>query len=143
MKKMFFNKRLINKKLEMLTQYLKELEPIVKCSFNEFLGDYFKLHTAERLIQLLVDTAYDINAYLLGEAGRRLPDDYYSSFARLPEIKALPRKFSIYIAGSAGMRNRLVHEYDEVDLARVFKNLPFLVKNYKKYVILINDYLTR
>jgi len=135
------DKRLISRKLRLLTQYLNELEPIVKCPFNEFLGNYYKLHTAERLIQLLVDTAYDINAHLLAEAGKPLPEDYYSSFIKLVEIKILSSKFALYIAGSTGIRNRLVHEYETVDVKRVFKNLPYLVKNYKKYVVLVSKYV--
>jgi len=134
------DKRLVSRKLRLLTQYLNELEPITKCLFNEFLSNYYKLHTAERLIQLLVDTAYDINSHLLAEAGKALPEDYYSSFIRLSEIKVLPLKFAFYIAGSTGIRNRLVHEYETVDLERIFKNIPYLVKNYKKYIILIGKH---
>ena len=136
------DKKLINRKLENIIKYLKELEPITKCSFNEFLSNYYKLHTAERLLQLIVDTAYDINAHLIGEAGKPLPDDYYTSFTKLSEIKVLPRKFSLWIAGSAGLRNRLVHEYEEINFERVFKSLPFQLKNYKQYVVLIDKYIS-
>ena len=136
------DKKLVNRKLENITQYLKELEPIAKSSFKEFLSDYYKLHTAERLLQLIVDTAYDINAHLIGEAGQPLPDDYYTSFTKLSRLKVLPQKFSLRIAGSTGLRNRLVHEYETIDFERVFKSLPFLLKNYKRYIVLIAKYIT-
>lgn len=134
------DKRVISKKIENISQYLTELEPITKYSFKEFLSDYYKLHTAERLIQLIIDTAYDINIYLIDAAGKPLPDDYYSSFTKLGGLKILSSSFSQRIAGATGLRNRLVHEYETIDFERVFKSLPYLLRNFKKYLVLITKY---
>ena len=45
------------------------------------------------------------------------------------------------LAPSAGLRNRLVHEYDDIDSSQVFKAISFALQQYPLYVKQINNYL--
>ena len=45
------------------------------------------------------------------------------------------------IAPSAGLRNRLVHEYEEIDDQIVYQSIQKTLASYKKYIKIIENYL--
>lgn len=46
------------------------------------------------------------------------------------------------LAQSSGLRNRLVHEYDEIDPTKFFMAIDFALRQYPVYVLHINTYLS-
>jgi uncharacterized protein YutE (UPF0331/DUF86 family) len=48
-------------------------------------------------------------------------------------------EFAKDIASITGIRNRLVHEYEEVDDKVVYQNLDKLIKYYLSYIKYINN----
>lgn len=137
------NKLLIKKKIIQIDQYLKELQPLTKLSLRQFLGDYKIYRTVERNLQLIVDTAVDINNHLIIESQSPPSDDYYQSFTKLAELKILPLLFASRIAKSTGLRNRLVHGYENIDLTRICKDLKSDLADYRKYNRYILKYLEK
>jgi uncharacterized protein YutE (UPF0331/DUF86 family) len=82
-----------------------------------------------------------VNYHLLTGAGQPPPSDYFASFVRLGDIGALDAVFARSIARSAGLRNRLVHDYEELDAAQVFAALGDAQKDIPRYLEQINRYL--
>jgi len=76
----------------------------------------------------------DINYHILSEAENKMPTDYYSSFILLGTKKYLPKKLSETLANSAGLRNRLAHEYDEIDEKKVYAAIGSCLKDVPKYL---------
>jgi len=136
-------KRLIKRKLIKLKEYLKELQPFSEISPQDYVSDYKNKRTVERDIQLIVECACDINNHILVETQERPPKDYYSSFTDLLKIKVLPQKFASTIAETAGLRNRLVHEYEEIKDNIVYENITNVLRLYKKYIHYIIKYLEK
>jgi uncharacterized protein YutE (UPF0331/DUF86 family) len=68
------------------------------------------------------------NLHLLVQTGRSAPDDLYTSFIALGEAGVLDPAFASRIAPSAGLRNRLVHEYDQIDDAIVLGSVGFALE---------------
>jgi len=136
-------KRLIKRKLIKLKEYLKELRPFSEISPQDYVSDYKNKRTVERDIQLIVECACDINNHILVETQERPPKDYYSSFTDLLKIKVLPQKFASTIAETAGLQNRLVHEYEEIKDNIVYENIANVLRLYKKYIHYIIKYLEK
>ena len=132
---------LIKRKIEHILSYLDELKPIAKISFEEFVGDKRNFRTAERDLQLIVDTAVDINNHLVVASGSLPPNDYFESFIKLSNLQIFPKQFAERIAQSAGLRNRLVHEYEEIDLSRLFEDLENDIRDYQEYCEYIIKYI--
>ena len=132
---------LIKRKIEHILSYLEELKPIAKISFEEFVGDKRNFRTAERDLQLIVDTAVDINNHLVVASGSLPPNDYFESFIKLSNLQIFPKQFAERIAQSAGLRNRLVHEYEEIDLSRLFEDLENDIRDYQEYCEYIIKYI--
>jgi len=136
-------KRLIKRKLIKLKEYLKELRPFSEISPQDYVSDYKNKRTVERDIQLIVECACDINNHILVETQEKPPKDYYSSFTDLLKIKVLPQNFASTLAETAGLQNRLVHEYEEIKDNIVYENIANVLRLYKKYIHYIIKYLEK
>lgn len=88
----------------------------------------------ERALQQVVDLAVRINAHVVASEDRPPPADYYSTFAAAADVGLIERDLATALAPSTGMRNRLVHEYDDIDLDAVARSIPIAVEQYGRYV---------
>jgi uncharacterized protein YutE (UPF0331/DUF86 family) len=79
----------------------------------------YERRAAERLLQEAIEAALDINAHLIAERGRAVPDDSYGGFLALAELQILGDDLARELAPSAGLRNRLVHGYGTPDDRKV------------------------
>jgi len=125
---MTFEKAFIIKKLEELSGYAKEAEPLLSIPVEEILKDNLKVHTLERLLQLIVDDMVDINQHFIRELKLKVSEDFQGTFYILAENRILDNDFAKKLAPIVGLRNRIVHRYEAVDL-RLFvesfkKDLP-------------------
>lgn len=132
---------LIRRKLSRLNMYLDRLRPISEKSFNEYLSDFYLKFSAERLIQLIVECASDINNHAVVESGSRPPEDYTSSFIRAAEVGLIDRALAERIKGSGGMRNIIVHEYMDIDDEKVYRALLLTLQEFKEYIKQVDTYL--
>jgi len=67
-----------------------------------------------KLLQEVIEAAVDLNLHLLRVLGRGSATDYYTTFIALGEARVLPSDLAERLAPSAGVRNRLIHEYDDI-----------------------------
>ncbi len=128
------NKELVLRKLKKLRVYLDELEFFQEVSYDEYLDNFQHRRTVERLIQLIVDIAVDINSHTLVDAGCPPPEDAYTSFINAGKLGALPTKFARELAPSTGERNILVHEYEKIDDAIVYSSIKDTISMYNQYL---------
>src|SRR5215471_13869393 len=61
------DREFVNRKLSQIVEYLTALTPLQTLSYTDYLQQPLPRYAAERLLQLLVDTAVDINAHLIVE----------------------------------------------------------------------------
>lgn len=137
------NKNLILRKIKQILEYLKELKTYEKLSRKDFLSNFEKYHTVERLIQLIVDTAVDINQHILVDSGSQPADDYFNSFIKLSSFKIYSGEFAKKIAESAGLRNRIIHEYggEEFSYDILYDSVKDALKIYPEYLTKIQAYI--
>ena len=134
---------LVRRKMSRLNVYLKQLTPLSKYSFKIYKEDTYLKFSTERLIQLIVDCAVDINNHVVVETDQRPPEDYRSSFLKASEVKLITRDLAEKIKGSAGLRNILVHEYMDVDDQIVFEAIFLVLKNYREYLRQVNKFIKK
>lgn len=75
----------VEEKLAKLVGFLKELEGIRPMSFEKYKTDPAIKRSCERLIQLIVESAADINSAVITGLGHLPPKDYYDTFIRAGE----------------------------------------------------------
>lgn len=137
------DKDILRRKLSVITENLEALMPIVKLGIEEYFDDLYMRKASERLLQELIEAATDINTHIIVQTGHDAPDDYYESFIRLGELKIINPELSRKLAPSAGLRNRLVHEYDAIEHSLVLGAVKMAEDLYPEYVSEIESYLEK
>lgn len=131
----------IRRKLSLIASNLVALEPIAGIDPARYTAEIFTRKGTERLLQELIEAALDLNMHLLAQEGRKLPDDYYQSFILLGAHGILSKELAAALAPSAGLRNRLVHEYEAIDDAVIIKAVRLAQELYPQYVAAIESHL--
>ena len=137
------DKDLVRKKLSLLHKHLKELGPLTRITLAEYKRDYAHRHAAEKVVELIVEYAIDINRVIV-EAGRaEPPQTSYDTFLEMERLGIIPPELTSHLASATGLRNRLVHHYDEINNKAVYYSLKPLIRHYREYERLIEAYLDR
>ena len=126
---------LIQRKVKLIQEDLSRLEPMAEYSFDQVAKDLMKYDAVERRLERIVTRAIDVNRHVIAELGKGSESarTYEDTFLRLADLGIYPDKFAREIAPSAGLRNVLVHEYDEVDPKLVFQSVGKALFQYAKY----------
>jgi len=77
------------------------------------------------------------------ELGGVVPDTYFDAFLQLGVLRVLPDNLAHSLAPFAGLRNRLVHEYDVIDDAVVLASVDGATKLFTEYVRTIKDFIDK
>lgn len=138
------DKSLVKEKLEEIKSYIGELEGVIKFSQEEILRDYIKLRALERIFQLIVDEMVHLNLHFISRLHLKTPDSFQSSFEIISlEGKILPYEFAIKIAPVVGLRNRLIHRYEEINPNFFIEQVKKECKDFTDYIKFINQYLEK
>ncbi len=128
-------------KIIKMEQYLAELREAKPNNYTDYISNKMIRYGIERLLQLIVDLALDINNIIIKDMDRAPAADYFNSFIELIEIGVLDEEFAYQIAPSTGLRNRLVHEYEKIDNNIVYKSIDKTYNYYIKYMKRIVGYI--
>ncbi len=137
------DKDLIKNKMYDIQGYYRELEPILKEESRSIIENVVKLRATERLFQLIVDAAIDINTHIISESDFQVPNDYQGTFVTLGDNKVLPMDFAGKIAPSVGLRNLIVHKYGKVDIKKMVDDIKNNISQYLEYLKHINKFLEK
>jgi uncharacterized protein YutE (UPF0331/DUF86 family) len=128
------DKKLINRKITLINNDIKSLRTLSKLSLKTYLGKSEYEALAERYLERIIGRTIDINYHILSERENKIPIDFFSSFIEMGKKKYLSTKLANTMAASAGLRNRLAHEYDEIDAEKVFKAINSCLADVPKYL---------
>jgi len=124
----------VHRKLSRMLKYMDDLIPYKEVSYDTFLSDHYKV---ERLIELLVMTASDIAFHLLSQQKEPPPVSYRAAFIRLGELEIIDPENSRNLALGAGLRNILVHDYEEIDYRLLHKSIPTIIRDIRQFMDLV------
>ena len=125
----------IKEKLDLITRDLKRLEEYHGCTIHEMAQDYVRYSVLKNLLMEIIGRAIDINQHIVSELGRGNEPlrGYEDTFYALAKIGVYGEDFAKEIAPSAGLRNRLVHEYNNTKEEIIFDSVSDALKDYAKY----------
>lgn len=139
------DKEFIERKIKLIHEDIKELEELAKYSFKELSSDYIKMSAVERFLEKIIMRALDINQHLIVEEGigTEKVRGYEDTFLALSALKVYPESFAKKIAPSAGLRNRLVHEYNNTSPKIIYSSVKDAIKQYAQYCNYILKFLEK
>jgi uncharacterized protein YutE (UPF0331/DUF86 family) len=136
-------KEILRRKLAAIVENLKALEPIARMTRTQYLEDLYKRKATERLLQELIEAAIDINTHIIVQKGHTVPDDYYETFIKAGTLQIISSDLAEKLAPSAGLRNRLVHEYDMLEHSVVLDAVRKAEDLYAEYVKQVEDFIEK
>lgn len=136
-----FNKAFIQRKIKLIHEDLSKLKPLANYSFKDISADDIKMNAVERLLEKIIMRALDINQHLVAElgVGEESVRGYEDTFHVLSQLNVCPEEFAKKIAPSAGLRNRLVHEYNDTKEEIIYSSVKDALKQYTQYCNYILD----
>lgn len=138
------DREMIKGKIARIDKELSYLADFKDFSFDELAKDYTTHHAVERMIEVIVNFAIDINQHIIANSAKKnLPFDFKESFLILSEIGAYPKEFANQIGKSAGLRNILVHEYTNLDEKKFYSSIKDCYRDYTLYCGYMINYLKK
>ncbi len=135
---MSVDRKLISRKISFINKDLKELNILADLPLEQYLSKPEYEVLAERYLERIIGRMIDVNYHILSEEKGETPTDYFNSFVDLGKAGFLPRKLAERLANSAGLRNRLAHEYDEIDEKKIYEAIKIAKVDVAKYLQEIN-----
>jgi uncharacterized protein YutE (UPF0331/DUF86 family) len=134
---------IVRSKLGRIMTSLDLLRSVRAMPLEDYRTRVWERKGVERVLQETIEAALDINAHVIAERGHEVPDDYYGGFVKLGQLGLLSQELAQALAPSAGLRNRLVHEYDTLDDAKVLAAVGTMPDLYPRYIQAVEAELTQ
>jgi len=135
------DRELVTRKMVLIAEDLRRLEALGARSREEYLASEVDETLAERYLERMIGRMIDVNYHVLTESGEAPPRDYFESFLALSRVGALPRDFAARLAPCAGLRNRIVHAYDDLDPGRVYDALGSALADVPEYLARVRAFV--
>lgn len=136
---MTLDRELVTRKLLLIAADLNPLRQIHEKGAAAFHSSAIDQAVVERLLERMITRMIDINYHVITALGHPPPSDYHGSFLKLGELGILDAAFARQIARAAGLRNRLVHDYEDLEAQKVFEALGSALQDVPVYVSRIDD----
>jgi uncharacterized protein YutE (UPF0331/DUF86 family) len=114
------DKDLILAKAGKVDSHLRRIREKTSVALDEFLGDLDRQESILFNMQMAIQSCIDIAAHVISDEEMGVPGSTNEMFYMLQEHGWLPPELTEKMVAAVGFRNLIVHEYDNVDLKRVY-----------------------
>ncbi len=139
------DKNFINRKIKLIHEELAKLEQLSDYTLKQVQDDFIKMYSIERALEKIIMRAIDINQHIIAESakGYETIRGYEDTFHLLAGLGVYSEEFAKKIAPSAGLRNRLVHEYDDTHDDIIYDSVSDAIPQYAEYCNYILLYIKK
>jgi len=109
-----FDPDVVQRRLRHLRRSLDDLRSITPLTVDRLDGDSMVRAAVERLVQVSIDLAVEINAHLAVTLTSEAPPNARASFDAVHQVGVIDAELAMRLAPAAGMRNILVHQYVDI-----------------------------
>jgi len=132
---------IVARRLRLLRGALDDLGPLRGTPAARLADEPLTRAAAERLIQVVVDLAVDVNGHIAVTAAGRAPTTGRESFELAADAGALDADLAARLAPAAGLRNLLVHRYAELRIDLVAAAVDEVLDGFDLYVTQVAAYV--
>lgn len=105
----------ITERLAALRGYLDELAPLAALPLEQYLADSEKRRAAERLLQLVVESASDAARMMMLGKGYNPGPSHVACFENMRKRRLISRQLADRLIEYVSLRNVVVHDYLTLD----------------------------
>lgn len=129
------------RRLRLIDEALSQLEALRGVGADRLQREPLTRAAAERLLQVVVDLAIDVNAHVVVGLGNAAPETGRRSFEAVAAAGVIEVDLADAMAPAAGMRNVLVHRYIEIDVDVVAASIDSLLDLGPRYTAQVAAFL--
>ena len=128
---------LILAKVGSIRRHLKRISQKGTVDLETFLSDIDRQEVISFNLHLAIENCTDLAAHIISEEGLGVPGSASEMFYLLEENGYLSLQLTEKMIRAVGLRNLIVHEYDKVDLKRLFDIVQKDIKDINEYIAAI------
>lgn len=117
------NQNIIKAKINHIKENLQRLEEKQNITIDEFKKNKDLQDIILHNLQLSIQVCIDIASHIISDEGWTVPDTLSGLFDILLRQKIISEKLNISLKKMTGFRNIIIHEYQTIDLDKVYKIL--------------------
>lgn len=125
----------------LLRTYVGFLRTLAATPAEHVADDPLTRGALERYLQLSIQIVLDVGQHVVAAVGLRQPRDYADIFEVLGEGGVLDRDFARQVQAMAGMRNRLVHVYGDLEATRLHEFARNRLDDFDRFTAEVTRYL--
>ncbi|MDN5746946.1 MAG: DUF86 domain-containing protein [Pseudonocardia sp.] len=129
--------------MALLAGYVRILRALAPIPLAEFTADPRNYGSAERFLQLAIETTLSIGHHVLADDGFAQPRSHAEVYAVLGREGVLEPAFAAEITPMARMRSRLVHHYEDIAAERVHEILATRLGDFDRFAGQVLRYADR
>jgi len=130
-------KDIIDSHLKGMYENLAILDELKSMPFKQFKDDNKTLKLCEHCLQLAIQSLLDISHYIIANNNLARPNNNREAILTLGNHSIIPVNFAQKIAPMVNLRNLLIHEYLEIDPAKIHAAIQSLedFRDFSRYII--------
>jgi len=129
------NRFLISGRLELIADYLIQMQRLSNIPKNDFLKDKDMSAASESYLRRALEAIFDIGRHVAAKKGGTDLATEYKAIARyLGDKRIISEELTISLIDMAGYRNRLVHLYHLINDEELFYILQNNLSDVKKFI---------
>jgi uncharacterized protein YutE (UPF0331/DUF86 family) len=133
--------QIIGSRLAALEENLRLLGPLAALDQQAFTTDPRNYGSAERFLQLAIESVFDIGTHCISALRLPRPATYGDILPTLAKASVITRETEGELTSLAGFRNLLVHDYTRVDRVRVHTFLNTRLGGFRRFAADIATFL--
>lgn len=136
------NKKTIEEKLLKFQEIIKALNDIKIYPEGKFVKDMLINSAAMFNLVIAIEIIIDIGNHILVENFQKSAKTYADVIIELGETGIIPKEFAEDNKDMAKFRNKLIHDYDRIEIEKVYEylqNAPEIFSQFAKYFIIFLD----
>lgn len=132
----------IKARFEDIQKAMDRLSEFTKIDKNSFLSNEDFIHIARSHLLIASEASINICYHIVAKKLKRAPTEYSSCFDLLQRHNLISKDLALYLIKLSGLRNRMVHRYEEIDYGFIYDNLKEIIENLRKLINEVSNLIT-
>lgn len=132
---------LVRSKIARMKHSLNRLKGKYSLTWTQFRDDIDVQDIVSHNLQLAIQICINISSHIIADEDWEVPTSFGNTFRILSNHKVISPEMADIMASMAGFRNVLIHEYEDVDLKKVYEILTNRLSDFEDFSRQIIKYL--
>ena len=128
---------LVLAKAGLIQRHLRRIKGKGEVDLEAFLSDLDRQEVISFNLHLAIENCTDLAAHIISEEGLGVPGSASEMFYLLEDNGYITSQLTEKMIKAVGLRNLIVHEYDKIDLTRLFEIVHKDTKDINGFIVSI------